>query len=838
MLDDGFAISGLDDDAESDLASVNGLLAGLESDSEAGDPSRKNLLAELQDSDDEDKPAELQESPGKNLLAQLEDSEDEQDDHDDDNDGDDAFLAGLDSDGDTGNQDCTEVNDVRPPSSQALRQSNDTLPAAASIGFTAPPAPGTCSSRSSNPLACVATGSLVLHEPHRKHDSTIFKDSEDGESQVKAQQQQQPSEEPAVAMPDHAPFEDSLPTHSSSIRPPSAPAGASSRSKSALTGTDCDGIRPPSKTAVVSSRLRSDSVVSLDFHSKHNSTIGCVTASVIESDDEIGVLQDMQDISDLEAFGRLAHRSTTLNLQDLHLSSLEPLCLQSLTSLKTLVLSGNEFADAHVLAHSLGHLRALTELDISRCHLKELPVLEHLQQLRRIDASGNALKTSRGILYCSDLRQVLLSHNQLRRVEQLETLNHLEELDVSHNRLGPTTLAAMRAVAACSRLRVLLVAGNPFSSTRAHHVQLTDLIPSLELIDGRRVQTLRCRSGCRTPNRGSSPNRTRMKATRCQSKLPGRRSNVENRSPSDTSISYSLLAHNSPARVTAQCKTPQYFNLTQSFSSHLGSRDLVNSCQNSPAPSSKRGSKAMTQCNLSGTVARSLGGPSLSMPSLEAGMDKSSQGLELSHCGQMSTGFDRGQHSMERRQAVWADTSMSTPSKVEASVDRRGSINQARSDAENDPIAKDKASQWKQNILQPSSATTAEPCTAVADENDNWRVTAARHEKAKPSLALQELLEAKHRLLRKVTAQLSGTPQHVGSTVPAPTLYDSPTKLATSRIQTVPLADGTLQAAPVAMKAGSDLTTLRATVRTESLRTSLRDGIERKRALLDQLRRI
>lgn len=194
-------------------------------------------------------------------------------------------------------------------------------------------------------------------------------------------------------------------------------------------------------------------------------------------------------LSNLEDFRKLSQGRTSLNLQDLQLRSIAPLGLESLSALRSLSLAGNHLTEAPSLQESLSHLVGLTELDISRCRLKSLPLLEHNSNLTHFNASENLLTSSRGLVYCMSVRFLLLAHNRLKRVDQLETLQNLEELDVSHNRLGPTAQAAMRNVAACARLQVLRVKGNPFAEVAAHRAQLTNLIPSLLVVDDRKLQT-------------------------------------------------------------------------------------------------------------------------------------------------------------------------------------------------------------------------------------------------------------------------------------------------------------------------------------------------------------
>lgn len=193
-----------------------------------------------------------------------------------------------------------------------------------------------------------------------------------------------------------------------------------------------------------------------------------------------------------EAEQKLAAAPTSISLKDLCISSLPSCALRALPGLTSLCISGNRFDDLDELGGQLSKLAALVDLDVSRCQLPRLPIFGSLMpQLTRLDASANCLSSSFGLAQFVGLRWLSLADNRLRCLEQVDALRSLEELDVSHNRLGPTPHAALRAAAACPQLRVLHVVGNPVSECAAHHVQLSEMIPSLHLVDGRLVQRTR-----------------------------------------------------------------------------------------------------------------------------------------------------------------------------------------------------------------------------------------------------------------------------------------------------------------------------------------------------------
>eukprot|EP00931_Biecheleriopsis_adriatica_P095693 TRINITY_DN69300_c0_g1_i1.p1 TRINITY_DN69300_c0_g1~~TRINITY_DN69300_c0_g1_i1.p1 ORF type:complete len:511 (-),score=108.77 TRINITY_DN69300_c0_g1_i1:8-1540(-) len=186
--------------------------------------------------------------------------------------------------------------------------------------------------------------------------------------------------------------------------------------------------------------------------------------------------------------------SARLTLQDLQLVSLSAALRSSHvapSNLTCLCLSGNAFEDSAELAAQLSSLQKLVELDLSRCCLTDLPEFPRMACLRSIDVSRNSLTSPRGISRCSALLRLSLARNRLQGTEQLEMLLQLEELDLSQNQLGPSVQSAMRTVAACTKLRILRVEGNPLAKDKSHRVLLASLFPSLVLLDERLVRPQR-----------------------------------------------------------------------------------------------------------------------------------------------------------------------------------------------------------------------------------------------------------------------------------------------------------------------------------------------------------
>eukprot|EP00929_Paragymnodinium_shiwhaense_P025657 TRINITY_DN15460_c0_g1_i2.p1 TRINITY_DN15460_c0_g1~~TRINITY_DN15460_c0_g1_i2.p1 ORF type:complete len:861 (+),score=186.32 TRINITY_DN15460_c0_g1_i2:75-2657(+) len=215
-----------------------------------------------------------------------------------------------------------------------------------------------------------------------------------------------------------------------------------------------------------------------------------------ESEDVDHNLDDVCHLSEDESTLKCCgHRLPTIG------KLIEPVSQRLGQQLLFLSLAGNELSDAGSLSTPLACLERLTELDLSSNKLVKLPALQRQRRLLRLDASRNLLKSSRGLLFCEALQHVSLANNYIRRVEQLETLKALDVLDVSNNELGPTALAALRPLSACSCLRELRVSGNPMSSKgTAYRAQIANFIPSIVFVDRDRVRFMR-KAAADTPSK-------------------------------------------------------------------------------------------------------------------------------------------------------------------------------------------------------------------------------------------------------------------------------------------------------------------------------------------------
>ena len=150
----------------------------------------------------------------------------------------------------------------------------------------------------------------------------------------------------------------------------------------------------------------------------------------------------------LEAIASLTNL-TSLNLEGCSIRDIRP--LSSLVNLQTLNLSDNAFTDISALG-SLVSLQKLSlsgnallgitplatctqleELDLSGCQLTGISALTSTTALKVLDLSNNALTDISALQNCTQLTTVDLSENQLTSIDALTQITSITTLDVSHN---------------------------------------------------------------------------------------------------------------------------------------------------------------------------------------------------------------------------------------------------------------------------------------------------------------------------------------------------------------------------------------------------------------------
>ena len=159
------------------------------------------------------------------------------------------------------------------------------------------------------------------------------------------------------------------------------------------------------------------------------------------------------------------------------------------TTLTTLSLSGNAFADLEELSRLLSGLRSLRSLDLSDCRLRALPCLPKLP-LEKLDVSSNLLSSTAGVARCSRLRYATFASNRLVKTDQIEMLLELSMLDLSRNHLRSRQL--LRPLAACSQLESLHLQGNPLAEAK-YRAWVASMFPSLIWLDDHVLRPQRLR---------------------------------------------------------------------------------------------------------------------------------------------------------------------------------------------------------------------------------------------------------------------------------------------------------------------------------------------------------
>lgn len=113
---------------------------------------------------------------------------------------------------------------------------------------------------------------------------------------------------------------------------------------------------------------------------------------------------------------------------------------------------------------SLGTLKACKHLRLSTNAIDKISNLNGLDNLEILSLGRNAIKSLNGIDPVADtLKQLWISYNQIASLAGVEKLQNLEVLFMSNNKIG--SWSEVERLASCSKLRDLLLKGNPLEGT-------------------------------------------------------------------------------------------------------------------------------------------------------------------------------------------------------------------------------------------------------------------------------------------------------------------------------------------------------------------------------------
>ncbi|KAF4140751.1 hypothetical protein GN958_ATG10114 [Phytophthora infestans] len=126
-------------------------------------------------------------------------------------------------------------------------------------------------------------------------------------------------------------------------------------------------------------------------------------------------------------------------------------------------------------------------LDISFNIIASIQEIERLKFVQELHLAFNRLDDVRPLEFCPRLVRVNLSGNRLMNTKGLETLELLENLDVSDNLIEFPE--ALRALSLNQNLTHLTIRGNPLSQKPGYHVPMLDMIPSLIILDDKKMRS-------------------------------------------------------------------------------------------------------------------------------------------------------------------------------------------------------------------------------------------------------------------------------------------------------------------------------------------------------------
>ncbi|KAF1777204.1 Leucine-rich repeat domain, L domain-like [Phytophthora cactorum] len=124
-------------------------------------------------------------------------------------------------------------------------------------------------------------------------------------------------------------------------------------------------------------------------------------------------------------------------------------------------------------------------LDISFNAIASIQGIERLKFVQELHLAFNRLDDVSVLEFCPRLVRVNLSGNRLMNTKGLETLEYLENLDISDNLIE---LGAESTVAQ-PNLTHLTIRGNPLSQKPGYHVPMLDMIPSLIILDDKKMRS-------------------------------------------------------------------------------------------------------------------------------------------------------------------------------------------------------------------------------------------------------------------------------------------------------------------------------------------------------------
>lgn len=219
--------------------------------------------------------------------------------------------------------------------------------------------------------------------------------------------------------------------------------------------------------------LHDDSLNSLEFNQRGDSSVEYSDAEVVEDGDEDDLLQcaQVKESSDLPRCLNLANTQRT----DTNINFEKYLSSDQFEKVRVLILKDNFFTDLELLKLR-DYFPKLREIDLARNYLTgELTTKVFTSKLRKLDLSRNQLSNIKGLIYCKKLEELNISHNRIRFLDPLPS--SLTSLDISCNWIDSAT--TFRSLSRDHRLQYLDISGNNIAVVKNIEWTIKTLVPGL-----------------------------------------------------------------------------------------------------------------------------------------------------------------------------------------------------------------------------------------------------------------------------------------------------------------------------------------------------------------------